>query len=243
MNASTPTLTPEYVDRIAARLTDGDRRQLGDIYEPTEVAIPDADAYRSLCVTDDGRIRFWGEYRKKSVYDNDCPRCYIESCDGGLSWKRYVVDDENVLGASWRIPFDKEGRYIALSYREGVGTVLRRGTSQDDTCPEEILVSGQKSFDFRPPCFDTEKKRILFTACENRFEIHPTAFFTVMFLSDDCGDSWKVLHIPGIPEFQSKPPHEGKRWEQNTRENTVVPLSDGRLMMLTRTTEDYHYVY
>ena len=233
----------EYIEKIAARLTDNDRRQLSDIYEPTEVAIPDQDPVRCLCVTDDGRIRFWGKYRKQSVFDEDCARCYIESCDGGLSWKRYVVEDKNVLGASWKIPFDEKGRYIALDFKKGVGTILRRGASQDDAHPEEILVTEQHSRDFRPPFFDEEKKRIIFVACENRFDIHPTAFFSIMYISDDCGDTWKVQHLPGIPLFEIKPPHKGKRWEQNTRENTVVPLSDGRLMMLTRTSEDYHYVY
>ena len=232
-----------HIEAIAARLTDDDRRQLGDIYAPTEVATPDADAYRFLCTTDDGRIQVWGEYRKKSVYDHDCARCYIESCDGGLSWKRHVVDDKNVLGAAWRVPFDPKGRYIALAYKEGVGTILRRGTSPNDAAPEEIFITEQTSFDFRPPCYDLEKNRIIFAACENRFDVHSTAFFTIMFISDDCGDTWKVLHIPGIPPFQKKPPHLGNRWEQNTRENTIVPLSDGRLMMFTRTSEDYHYVY
>lgn len=207
-----------HIEKIASRLTDNDRRQLGDIYEPTEVATPDADAYRFLSVTDDGRIQFWGHYRKQSVFDNDCARCYIESTDSGLSWKRYVVDDKNVLGASWKIPFDEKGRYIALAYKEGVGTILRRGTSTLDASPEVIIVTEQKSSDFRPPFFDAENKRIIFVACENRFDIHPTAYFSIMYISDDCGDTWKVLHIPGIPAFVSKPPHEGKRWEQNTRE-------------------------
>ncbi len=233
----------QYLKAIASRLTDDDRRQYADIFAPTEVAIPDADAYNKLCVTGDGRIRFWGEYKKKSVYDHDCARCYIESSDGGLSWKRHVVDDPNVLGASWKIPFDKKGRYVAITYKEGMGTIARRGTSQDDATPENIFITAQKTLDFRPPCFDMEKKRIFITACENRFEIHETAFFAVVFVSDDCGDTWRVDHIKGIPAYVSLPPHRGKRWEQNTRENTIAPLSDGRLMMITRTTEDYHYVY
>ena len=74
-----------HVEQIKSRLTKEDEKFLKDIYAPTEVTKCDEDAFRRLCVTPDGKIRFYGLYGKKVVNDINALDCYIESADGGLS--------------------------------------------------------------------------------------------------------------------------------------------------------------
>lgn len=231
----------DYIQKIEARLTSDDKRQLGDIYAPTIVATPDADAFNKLCVTSDGRIRFYGVYGKKSVFETDTERCYIESCDGGLSWKRHIIEDKNTLGVSVRNPYN--GEYIAVRIVAGKGTIALIGDSPDDTNPREILMSKTEyGTDFKQPMFLSSKQRIIVCCNEQRRDIHPTAKFNVLLISDDCGLTWKAVSTQAIPLQGKMWPHKGYRWQQNTRENTIAELADGRLMMITRTADDYHYI-
>lgn len=230
----------EYLNKIENRLTDDEKRQLSDIFAPKNVAIPDEDPFRNLCVTDEGNIRFYGVYNKKSVFDTECERCYIESADGGLSWKRYIIHDKNTLGASWQIPYSKE--YMAVTGIKGAGTYALIGVSPDDTAPHRVKICDEVLFDFKPPFFMRSRQRIIVVCCEERKEIHESAFFNVLCISDDFGATWKTVHTDAIGLYEKHWPQKGFRWQQNTRENTIEELSDGRLMMITRTSEDYHYI-
>ena len=87
-------------------LTQDDIRQLKDIYEPTQVAVPDENPFNGLCVMRDGAIRFYGLYRTNFEWPDhlvDAPLSYIESKDCGLSWKRHIVSGD-VLGKSSKPP-------------------------------------------------------------------------------------------------------------------------------------------
>ena len=229
-----------YLKEMEQRLGSDEIRQLSDIYEPTVVAAPDEDAFRSLCVLPDGRIRFYGHYRPKSVFEKSPARCYLESCDAGLSWKRHLINDPGTLGASAEIPWT--GQYLALTSEEGRGTVAKIGTSPDDTNPREVLVSDQTYVDFKLPFFMRSRRRILVPCCEARPKIHESAYFNVLCISDDGGESWKTVPTEGIALHHAMWPNKGERWQQNTRENTIAELADGTLMMITRTAEDYHYI-
>ena len=230
----------EYIKKTENRLTADEKRQLMDIFAPKNIAVPDEDPFRSLCVTADGNIRFYGVYNKKSVFDTVCDRCYIESVDGGLTWKRHIISNKNTLGASWQIPYS--GEFIALKGIKNSGTAAMIGDSPDDTNPRSVKVCNDTFFDFKPPFFMRSRQRIIVACCEERKEMHESAFFNVLCISDDCGKSWKTVHTDSIGLYEKHWPHKGFRWQQNTRENTIEELSDGRLMMITRTSEDYHYI-
>lgn len=229
-----------YLKAITARLTKNDERQLRDIYKPTVVAVPDADPVRGLCVTRDGRIRFYGEYNRKHLFDNEYERCYIESADGGLSWKKYIVENENTLGASSYVPFcDK---YISVFSNSQDGLFLLVGDSPDDENPVKMQISKTHYPYPNRPFFVNSKKRIIVLSHELRSELHSTARFTVVFVSDDIGKTWKEIKMPPAPFHEKKWPDKGYRWQQNSRENAIEELCDGRLMMIARTATDYHYV-
>lgn len=77
--------TNDFLEKMKS-LLDGDpdaKIQFDDIYEPRSVAVVPEDAWRSLFVTKDGYIRYYGRYfdGRKEEY----PECYIESRDCGVS--------------------------------------------------------------------------------------------------------------------------------------------------------------
>ncbi len=232
-----------YIKRIEERLTDNDKRQLSDIYAPQIVATPDRDPWGRLTVMPDGRIRFYGEYKKKSVFDHDCDECYIESCDGGLSWKRHIITNKNVLGASAYMPFC--GKYVKVHFNhdfDASGTFAYVGNDPDDENPEIYKVSDKTYVEPRMPFVMRSRNRILVVAAENRPESHPTCHYNVVLYSDDCGKTWKVSKLGEAPYHEKKWPHKGYRWQQNNRECTIEELSDGSLLMHSRTVTDYHYM-
>lgn len=227
----------DHLKLIRSRMTDEDVRLLSDIYEPTVVAAPDQDAWNGLTLMPDGRIRYYGHYRKKSVFDNSCDRCYIESADGGLSWKRHI-DDKSRLGPSVFVPF--LNRYMNVTTEED-GTYAIFADSPDSTDIHRVLITPTVYIEPKAPFIMRSRQRILVVIHERRRELHPTAFFPVVLCSDD-GESWREVHISPAPFYERTDPSAGIRWQQNNRENTIEELSDGRLMMLSRTATDYHYV-
>ena len=228
-----------FLDKIAERLTDDDKKQLSDIYEPTVVTVPDENAWNRITVMRDGRIRIYGDYRQVSIFDHGEYRCYKESPDGGLSWKKHTVYNKNVLGNSVYVPF--MDKYVMAYGEEGMGVRFKIGNDPDDENPEIIEIPDTHEFEPRSPIALRSKNRVLFVAHERRKDIHQSCFFPVVFISDDGCKTWRKKPMEACPFFDSKFPDKGKRWQQNNRENSIVELSDGTLYMMSRTAMNYHY--
>ena len=213
------------------------KKLLSDIFEPRDVAVPPDDAWRSLLVTRQGYIRCYGEYYSNKT-DQNGRVCYIESRDAGLSWRTRFPSNKNALGASAYVPFlDK---YCAMRSVEGKGTFFYTADSPDDT-PEEIFVCTTEFIDFRLPIPLRSKNRIIVIAHERRPEEHPTCFFALLLISDDGGKTFKIVRLQGAPYYERASENEGVRWQQNNRENTIEELSDGTLLMFSRTATNFHY--
>ena len=118
------------IQSIRARMTDEDVRLLEDIYAPTIVATPDSDAWSNLVLMRDGRIRCYGDYGRKHIYDTDFERSYLESVDGGLSWKRHLVEGRFTLGASTYVPY--LNKYVAVRNAGPEGSFVLVGDTPDD---------------------------------------------------------------------------------------------------------------
>ena len=93
-------------------LNDYDQKVLQSIYEPRFVAVPPQDAWNTVCVTDDGEIRVYGQEGRKNSADTG-KRIYIASRDCGLSWKTYP-ENENALGQAIKSPYS--ARWLRLLY-------------------------------------------------------------------------------------------------------------------------------
>lgn len=242
------------IEKIAKRLSANDLEIYDTIYAPTEVAIPDDCAWANMCLTDDGKIRFYGKHNKQHIFDKNAKECYIESCDGGLSWKKYLLK-EKVLGGCMQIPHSyggaNAGKFIS-TWRGEFGDIIAligddsndsnyKTVIVDETTEEQKTMFGTVKFKYPNGICLRSKKRIILTSQRPRLE-NRTCNFTDVHISDDVGESWKTVHIEPAPFFEMKKPHKGMRWEQNTVESTVAELNDGTLMLILRTSQDYHYV-
>ncbi len=226
-----------YVNKIESLLSDGDKKILSDIYAPTVVAVPDDEPYRSLCITREGYIRFYGAYMKKHVLDKDHDVCYMESRDAGLSWKRYIYD-KKALGASTYVPYlDK---YVKIENTDE-GTFAYIGNSPDDTDPTISKIADKGVMhEYRLPFVMRSRNRIIVVGHEVRPQEHPTCYYSVILSSED-GINWNKAPLASAPYTQAKWPHKGMRWQQNNREATIEELDDGSLLLISRTATDYHY--
>ncbi len=234
------------ITAIASRLTPMDERMLRDIYAPETVAVPDENPWRNLTVFPDGRIRFYGAYRKKHPYDADCDRCYIESGDGGLSWKRYIVEDKNLLCESKYIPFLDKYMGLESKSSEIPGDNDRDTYAVFANAPDEAV--SEKHFIchncFCLGIYPLEKKdRIIVVGHEKREgQPYSKSFYMTLSISDDGGKTWKEVKIDEAPYHEKTWPHKGFRWQANHREPCLEELEDGTLVLMSRTGLDYHYI-
>lgn len=234
-----------HIYDIKSRLTKEDEKFLKDIYAPVNVTNLDEDAYRRLCVMPDGRIRFYGLYGKKCINDANALHCYIESTDGGLSWKRHL-QNEGTLGASRRIPFGKyEGKYMGPAFANDKFCYAIADDPDSVPfltipmeCSHPLIALDASTL----PIFLKSRNRIIVIIHEHRPELHESCFFIKIHYSDDCGETWKIVDPGMAPMFEKKWPHKGIRWQQNFRESSIVELSDGSLTMFARTATDYLYI-
>ncbi len=221
-----------YVDAIRSRMTEEDLLLLGEIHEPREVAVPFSDAYCSLCVLPDGEIRCYGKRPLTDVPEGASIPVYLSSRDGGLSWKEHRVKP-GCVGASVRSPWSD--KYLSLNYtgEEGSPNVVRIGKSPDDDQCDVVDLPG-RIIAFHKLFPIPAKKRWLAAGAQDGH--------TMVYYSDDDGYTWQASPVEKADPFVMTPPHKGMRWENSGVEPTIVELADGRLMMILRTSTDYHYV-
>lgn len=226
-----------FVEAIGRRMSPEDKRLLGEIYAPTEVAVPDADpGFCLLTHLGDGSLRMYGHYGKRHVFDAGEHRSYQESTDGGLSWKRHIVDDPDVLGASVCLPY--YGVYLAAVRKEGMLTV-EIGPHPDAPVEKRIPLGDFFEVTAILPV-ESVPGRVLIAAHEHRYDRHPTAFFQVILVTDDL-EHFRLIHIPEAPFDKPTAPGVGTRWQQNCREGTLVEKRNGDISLLCRTATDFLY--
>lgn len=238
-----------YLDNLERNLTEEENFFLKSIYEPKVVTIPPEDACRSMCVSPDGEIRIYGADNKKYHADVGC-RVYIASKDGGLSWKKHLVP-ENAIGAASFNP--ETGRYISThpnEYRPDLNEYINKeGTwaiisneGFDSSNFRLVKLSDKFVHILKPPMLIDDNKRWLIFG--EYFLSDFSDKFAIVFYSDDDGESWtEVLLDKSVPKHIPEYPHKHPRWQQFTSEPTIAELSTGELVMIVRTSQDYHYMY
>ncbi len=229
-----------YMDTIKSRMSAEDVKFYSEIWAPVEVAVPDEDSGSMLTVMPDGELRCYGVWGKQSVFDHSAPRCYLSSVDGGLSWKRHMVKGRFDLGASTYVSY--LNKYISVQNAGEEGSFLLVGNTPDDINPMRILISAESCGEIRMIFPMRSRNRVIIVGHEQRPELHPTAYFAVLYYADGDLRDWTRVPLPAVPFHVPQPPHKGVRWQQNNRENTIEEISGGRLMMISRTATDYHYI-
>jgi len=237
------------MDRIKAmeeRLSTQEKRRLERVYAPQVVGTQPSNTFADLCVMPDGEIRCYGH--------DEYGRFYLSSVDCGFTWKRYDVEDESLMCAAQRHP--KTGRWFSSYYVQGEGGWQN---AEMPTVPEGLdgwqaalsdegpgsAVRWVKVSDgvFLPrmPHFLRSGRIILSSqifAKPPEIKQHP-----VVALSDDNGESWRVIEIEPAPPHEAGGLHKSVRWQNGSCEPTIIERRDGSLLMITRTSQDYHYQY
>ena len=237
-----------HIIAIENRMSDEDKKRLLHVYEPIVVGVQNEDSRSGLCVMPDGELRHYGEEEKDHPWKNGKP-CYMASIDGGLTWKHHELAEEQ-MGSCTYIP--ELGKYYAfLSSMKAVrakvwGKPCKEGTylkisnkGPDDTEFVIKKISDVSYSDEYLPKYIKEKNRIAVTAqivIEGNY--HP-----VFLYSDDGGEKWEEVILNSTPKYEVIYPSVCPRWENNGSEPVFISLSDGRLMLIARTSLDYFYVY
>ncbi len=223
---------------ILNRMTVADIDELKRIYEPTVVATPFSDALTDLTVTADSELRCYGYRALDDEPDGPKERVYIRSVDGGLSWKT-VVCPQGALGASVKSPWSN--RWLAFWRKSEIQHIGISELGPDDQNYTRVTSPIQKVGVFRQPYAIPQIKRWLIPVQFND-EQEGCGDRSAVLISDDDGDTWRVVKVAQSDSFAVKPPHLGPRWENSGIEPEIVMLGDGRLAMILRTSTDYMYI-
>lgn len=239
-----------FIPAMESLLSNFDMQRLKSVHEPVIVDIPPMDADHSLCVLPDGEIRSYGQEGRKHFSERG-QRVYLASRDCGLSWKLYS-ESEYALGASVKSPWsdiflattntsprtwpagapDEQGSYAIFS---------SGGPSSTDLTWRKI--SDCKYGVIRLPMPLRNRKRWI-AATQAHLDNHgDSSNVPVLLISDDDGHTWKEVFLDPAPRHQIEWPHEGHRWQNGSCEPTLTELSDGTLLLIARTSQDYYYRY
>jgi len=215
-----------------------------EFYEPTKVATPPANAFRSLWRAGDGSIQsfgFTGTFREPTGLVS------LVSRDEGRSWATEELaivrpegrDDpffiyippglkQDPNNGDWLAVIDGKEPYI-----------LRWEGDPWEVLPKAFPITERSLIMMRPPIFVRNGKRIIVAG----HNLSPNAIGgrTSVYHSDDGGMTWGEAHLPDTPHHRIEPPHRGLRWQNPGVEPTIVELKDGRLWCLLRTSQDRHY--
>lgn len=237
-----------YLEKMRELLTASDAERLKSIYEPTVVGVQLEDSRKSICVMPDGEIRTYGYTDQKVIagenvyFDPTARKCYLSSRNCGLDWSFHYCDN-SVMGASARIPWS--GRYVTVFSKPDhpvSGTFVRiSDIGPDDPSPREYKLCDRVYGDAFQPVALEKTKRLIATA--QYIDPETYNYTPTLFISDDDGESWKIIHLKSTPRHEVVYPDKGPRWNNNGSECTVCEMPDGKLMVLARTSLDCLYVY
>ena len=226
-----------------------DEKRLRSIFEPVIVGVPPADAGTNLCVLQDGEIRVYGAEGKKRDFPGN--RIYLSSRDCGLSWKVFP-ESPYALGKSVKSPYS--GRYLAVVHTKPGnwpanapnGSEIQAVMSDGGPPSTELTwrdIPGERYGDIRTPVPLRTRKRWIVPAQGQTNSNGDISNQPILLISDDDGDTWHTVRLKPAPRHEIVFPHKGYRWQNGSCEPTLVELTNGTLLLIARTSQDYHYQY
>ena len=210
---------------------------IDDVWAPVKVAVAPGDAYIGLSYLGNGELRYYNygeqsDYPKNYRGNPENGSFYLESKDYGLTWKQ-VRYSRDIPQADMRSPLS--GEYVRL-VNGGNATYCIRTDGGIDGGRTVRKISGIASIMLKPPVFIRGGRRIVVAAHGG---VSPKGCYT--YVSDDDGLTWTRSNTVTSPDHVKGGFHEGTRWNHGAVEPTVVELRDGRLWMIMRTAQDFHY--
>lgn len=216
--------------------------RLADVRAPLVVGVPPANAFRDLVRLPEGELRHYGSREGRRVY--------LCSRDLGFSWTERPVSAA-AMGAGVRSPWSGDwltvigyGRQEHVAWRtpglSETGTYVLRAAALDAPCTA-VKISDLCLGMPRQPLALRHRQRWLVAAGLGPDQSPTGCYQPVVLRSDDDGRHWQQAVLPPAPPHEVKWPHRGVRWQNGAIEPCVAELSDGRLYMLMRTSQDCHY--
>lgn len=204
---------------------------IDSVYAPVRVASAPSDAYIGLSLMPDGEVRHYnyGEQAETGCF-------FLSSRDHGVTWTK-VKTHYDVPMADTLSPIS--GEYVRLTMGgqgSSAGTWCIRTQGGIDGNRTVTKISDTRSIMLKPPVFIRGGKRIV--VCGHG-DVNPKGCYT--YISDDDGLTWTRSQTVTVPNHEKGGFHLGTRWNHGAVEPTVTELADGRLWMLIRTSQDYHY--
>lgn len=228
-------------------LTPEKAEMLSHIFEPTAVAFPCTAAVANFTVLRDGEIRYYCNDLKKNHIDKGV-RAYLSTKDCGLTWEKHYQKDSSVIGNCIYVP--EKDIYVKFANaavdghvkfpNDGNGIyVLISAVGPDDTAPAVYKVYDGKARIFRHVIY-VESSGLLIATAE---DVIGDTYHTVVFTSSDEGKTWDAQYLNPLPDYPVNYPDKGKRWQNHSCEPTIVQLTENELMIIFRTSYNYHYKY
>lgn len=156
---------------------------------------------------------------------------YLSSHDNGLSWRSVSISN-NIPYADVRSPLS--GEYVRVFEANNSVWALRTDGGLDGG-RMITKIDTTLAIMLKPPVFVDEGKRVIVAAHRS----DRTGCFT--YVSTDDGVTWQQSNKLTTPFHTIGGVHKGIRWNHGAVEPTVVELEGGRLWMIIRTSQDYHY--
>lgn len=246
-----------FLKQMEQRLNENDKFLLNEIYEPQVVAIPPSDAFNYLTVMPDGELRIYGAIRKNKIIrpnENEGLHVYIRSQNCGLSWETVVLKKDNAFASGVYSP--KTGRYFEVMMNDAHHNPSRTNFVFENLTKGHLylLISDngadspvEKFVDLYPEGNAVMPKKPIFLKDMDRMiivfqKIEHYETSVVVAISDDNGETWKTQVLPNAGYVPKMKGHEGVRWQNYSCEPTIEECDDGTLILITRTTHNYHYI-
>lgn len=227
---------------------------MATVFAPEVVGVPPTNAIHELMMLPDGEIRHYGF--EGSFKRGDVVRVYHSSPDHGFSWiKNYDIPFSP--GATVRSPWSGDYLTILCSGGEpcleefhGIHERIKEPglyVHRSSEGPDGPFVSSRIGDLFlrmitpRQPLALKQRKRWIMPAHAALSPETIHAQQPLVYLSDDDGMTWQTVALPALPRKPFGWPHKGARWHNCGDEPTIAELSDGRLYMLIRTSDDQYW--
>lgn len=221
-------------------------RAIRDVHAPVWVGRPPSDAVCGLVRLESGELRHYDygmdptpEFR---FYPDYLPTSYVVSHDQGLSWQTQKVTKGH-FGADARSPVS--GEYLRLQGKnDGVYLMKSKGGIDGEWKMRRVWSSpapGTEMNLMSTVVFIRGGKRALVPWSVISYRKPEHHHQAGVFYSDDDGETWRQSPLLEAPPHQPNERDKSVRWQNGATEPTVVELRDGRLWMIIRTSQDYHY--
>lgn len=234
-----------YLEAMEQLLCEEDKANLRAVYAPRVVAVQPTESYNHSCIMPDGEIRLYGHTigRGKGIANGGSGYLYSRDC--GLSWHPAYADSRAMGPCVYHPQSDTWLHLGTPDRRLDASYCCISKIGPDDPSPHVIHWTGEHFGCPKIPFLLHDKPGRWVSTCHRDITLPDGSdnFSPVFIYSDDDGEHWTAVDLPVQDNSEWFYPDKGARWKNQGSEPTVTELTDGSLLLLTRTSDCYPRVY